>query len=265
MPRVKCINKECKFNNHDGKCIKKSIKLGYNGCESFEKNMIYYIHLVWEELEHTNMIFPFKLTPDLRIGLFYVMELYGLKFSNNTWGNDSFLTLHRDDVKNGDALSYKDIVDIDIDMDKLKYHNEKFMNGELPPYKAESIDKNNTKEVETIKSKIEEQPFGWLSPTGEFIESDWGTHEESAIDICKNNKWEDEYYEWHMKNNVNERTFCRDFLHYVKGYALIHNPSMIGGYIVTYTKDLTKKQKDFLYSYFLDMGDVLRAESFITD
>ena len=57
----------------------------------------------------------------------------------------------------------------------------------------------------------------------------------------------------------------RDFLIYEKGYALIHNPSLIGNYKVTYTKDLTKKQKDFLYGYFIDMGDKLKAENFMTD
>ena len=46
MPKVKCINGECKFNDHDGKCTKKNIKIDYKGCMSFEKNIIYYIHLV---------------------------------------------------------------------------------------------------------------------------------------------------------------------------------------------------------------------------
>ena len=83
MPRVKCTNGECKFNNHDGKCTNSTIELDYKGCKSFEKNMFYYIYLVWDELDKTNMIFPFKLTPDLRVGLYYVMELYGLQFKSN--------------------------------------------------------------------------------------------------------------------------------------------------------------------------------------
>lgn len=263
MPRVKCINGECKFNNHDGKCIKKSIKLGYDGCESFEKNMIYYIHLVWDELENTNMIFPFKITPDLRIGLFYVMELYGLKLKNNTWGNDSFITLHKEDVKNGNPLSYEDIISIDINMEKYEYHNEKIMNGELPPYKEKDINCNDTKEIETIKPKVETQPFGWLSPTGEFIEGDWGEHEEVAIDIVNNKNFYKEYQNWSREKDSS--CLCRDFLCNEKGYALIHNPSMIGGYKVTYTKDLTKRQKDFLYGYFIDMGDRWNAEKYLND
>ena len=54
----------------------------------------------------------------------------------------------------------------------------------------------------------------------------------------------------------------RDFLTEVKGYCLIHNPSGTGGYIVTNIKELTKKQREFLYDYFMDMGDRLEAEPF---
>ena len=259
MPRVKCTNGECKFNNHDGKCTKSTIELGYNGCKSFEKNMFYYIHLVWDELDKTNMIFPFRLTPDLRIGLYYVMELYDLQFKSNTWGNDSFITLHKDGVKDGAALNYEDIISIDMNMEKVKYHMEKFNQGILPPYDE---DKKESKETEIIKPKVDSQPFGWLSPTGDFIESDWGTHEESAQEIVKKKGFEDEYEEW---ISASDFRLYRDFLIYEKGYVLIHNPSLFGVYKVTYVKDLTKDQKDFLYGYFYDMGDRLRAEEYLND
>lgn len=259
MPIVKCTNGECKFNNHDGKCTKSTIELGYNGCKSFEKNMFYYIHLVWDELDKTCMIFPFKLTHDLRVGLYYVMELYGLQFKSNTWGNDSFITLHKDNVKDGNALSYEDIISIDIDIEKYKYHRDKFNQGILPPY--ENIN-SKSKEKEIIKPKVDSQPFGWLSPTGEFTESDWGTHEEAAQEIIKEKLFEDEYEKWISETNFR---IYRDFLIYEKGYVLIHNPNLFGAYKVTYVKDLTKDQKDFLYSYFYDMGDRLRAERYLND
>ena len=259
MPIVKCTNGECKFNNHDGKCTKSTIELGYNGCKSFEKNMFYYIYLVWDELDKTNMILPFRLTPDLRIGLYYVMELYGLQFKSNTWGNDSFITLHKDGVKDGAALNYEDITSIDMDMEKFRYHLEKFNQGILPPYDE---DKKESKEIETIEPKVDSQPFGWLSPTGEFTESDWGTHEEAAQEIIKEKLFEDEYEKW-----ISETDFrlYRDFLIYEKGYVLIHNPSLFGAYKVTYVKDLNKKKKDFLYGYFYDMGDKWNAEKYFND
>ena len=59
---------------------------------------------------------------------------------------------------------------------------------------------------------------------------------------------------------------ARDFLIYVKGYVLIDNPvPLVGKPKATYVSDLTKKQKDFLYGYFIDLGDTRYAESFIKD
>ena len=260
MQKVKCENKNCKFNNYEGKCNKKNITISYKGCDSFEKNLSYYINLVWEKLETTNMIFLFELDNDLRIGLYYVMEIYGLNYRNNTWGNDSFITLHRDDVKNGTALSYTDIISIEKDEDKFFYHYEKFMNGELPPY--EDDDKKETK-VNKVEPKVQCQPYGWLSPTGKFIEADWGDHEQAAVDIVKKNKFFMEYNDWSHGKEYN--CYCSDFLVNKKGYALIHNPSLSGGYKVTHLKELTKKQKDFLYGYFIDMGDTLSAERYLNE
>lgn len=89
-----------------------------------------------------------------------------------------------------------------------------------------------------------------------------GTHEKAAQEIVKKKLFENEYEEW-----VSETDFrlYRDFLIYEKGYVLIHNPSLFGVYKVTYVKDLTKNQKDFLYSYFYDMGDKWNAEKYFND
>lgn len=271
MPKVKCLNTLCKFNNYDGKCEKKNITIGFKGCNSFEKNMIYYINLVWEKLENTNMIFPFELDTDLQIGLYYVMELFGLKFKYNTWGNDSFITLHRDDIKDGTALKYSDIIGIEMNNEKWNHHYNKFKEGLLPQYDEDNKNKNNKKELNSketklIEPKVESQPYGWLSPTGEFIKSGWGTHEDTAKYIIKRRCWDTDYYEWvnNESETGNKRVLYRDFLIYEKGYVLIHNPSLIGNYKVTYAKDLTKKQKDFLYGYFVDMGDIFKAEIYLT-
>lgn len=50
-----------------------------------------------------------------------------------------------------------------------------------------------------------------------------------------------------------------------RGWCLIDDPYDSGRYFVTHKKDLTKKQKDFLYGYFLDMGMKKRAEEFVRD
>ena len=155
-----------------------------------------------------------------------------------------------------------------MDMEKLKYHMEKFNQGILPPYDE---DKKELKEMKS-EPKVKSQPYGWLSPTGEFTESDWGTHEDAAQKIVNKKGFEEEYRKWNKYQeekykDVNSKRIAlhRDFLVEVKGYVIIYNPCLIGNYIVTYVKDLTKKQKDFLYGYFIDMGDRLTAETYLED
>lgn len=256
---IKCTNIYCKHNNFKNVCEKKDITISSKGCDSFEKSLNYYINLVWVAFDGKNFITPIELDHDLRIGLYYTMDMYGLYFRNNTWGNDSFITLHKDDIDEGRTLTYDDLIQLEIDEDKYFYHWKKFQNGELPPYKDnENGNKTGTTKV---KKKVDYQPYGWLSPTGKFIEADWGKHEGSAIDIISKNNFTDEYNKWSMI--AKKSGLARDFLIYEKGYLLIHNPSLVGGYKVTYSKDLTKQQRDFLYGYFLNMGDAFTAERYL--
>lgn len=102
--------------------------------------------------------------------------------------------------------------------------------------------------------------YGWVRPDGRFVSSDYGTHEESAIQIVKEMGWVEEH-----RNSVYD--LCRDFLVYVKGYALIHNPSMDGGYIVTHNpaKNLTKAQRTTLFDYFTYNNDSFLANRYGID
>lgn len=84
--------------------------------------------------------------------------------------------------------------------------------------------------------------------------------------ICERKGFVDEYWKWVKENGDNKiGHLMRDFLSEVKGYCLIHNPTGCGGYIVTNMKSLTKRQKEFLYGYFMDMGDRFKAEQFIKE
>ena len=123
-------------------------------------------------------------------------------------------------------------------------------------------DEPNVIELKNKESK-EKKEFGWLSPTGDFMEATWGTHDEAAKEIITVNSWEDEHFAWHIKKTINKFGSYRDFLTEVKGYALVHDPSINSGYIVTHEKPLTKKQKEFLYGYFMDMGNVWQAEEYL--
>lgn len=148
------------------------------------------------------------------------------------------------------------MIDTDrFDKDALHECIKDFMENGLP-----KPERDDTEEKETVTVN---HNYGWVSPTGEFIESPFGTHEDSAEKIIDSKNWREEYNNWLCKqhNNAMGVNF-RDFLIMVKRYALIHDPSGIG-YRVTNSRELTKKQRDFLYGYFLDMGMTLRAEEYV--
>lgn len=108
---------------------------------------------------------------------------------------------------------------------------------------------------------VEYQPWGWLSPTGEFSKGDFGDHEQVAYDIMEAKGWEDEFDNWESRGVG----LGRDFLTGVKGYVLLHNPTGMPYTIVSHEKPLTKAQKEFLYDYFMKEGDKARANSFFED
>ena len=179
------------------------------------------------------------------------MDCYNLGFSEMEWGTCRMVLLK--DGKNGKALTYEEITSREIDMEKLRKHMEDFNNGILP-------------EADNKPEEKEAKEFGWLSPAGEFTESPFGEHEESAEAICENKGFEPEYRTWRKAMlDTNSMRLYRDFLVEVKGYCLIHNPTGSGGYIVTNIKNLTKRQKEFLYGYFMDMGDMFKAEQFLKE
>ena len=254
--KITCNNNSCKHYETGGTC-NTCITLDSSGkCESFEKGFAYYFHIVWDALGSKNFIDEIEVqrNPELRIGLYYVMECYELGFSEMEWGLCRMLFLKN--REEGEPLNYEKIIEKEINMEKFRKHLADFENGIMPNQMQQ--------EKEEGQQDKEMKEFGWLSPTGEFTESPFGTHEESAEKICENKGFTNEYWKWVEKNGDNEIDhLMRDFLSEVKGYCLIHNPSGCGGYIVTNMKRLTKKQKEFLYGYFMDMGDRLKAEQFV--
>lgn len=247
MDKIVCENTKCKHHQAGHQCGS-VMRIGANGrCQSFEKGFFHYLDLVLDHLRNSNFIdfVQIRINPDLRIGIYYICKLYHLIYSETEWGTCRFLKLHAD--KDGPALKAEEILQRECDEKQLFELYTEFMKGNGP----------TVKNVEPRKSS---QPFGWLSPTGAFLESDFGTHEEAAEDIIEESDFEKEFKLW---REVNRGRMGRDFLNVVKGYCLIHNPSGSGGYIVSHTKPLTKKQREFLYTYFSDMGDSFKAEEYL--
>jgi len=184
-----------------------------------------------------------ELNYDLKLGLYYVMEIFDLGFCQREHGDWRWVMLIDE---NNEGLNTEKIIKRKLNGDKLMKHYNDFNNGILP--------NAATKKEEPKKTS---QPFGWLSPTGDFTEGDWGEHEGVALDIIKAKKFDYNFNDLHYT--------ARDFLSEVKGYVLIHNPAGSGNYIVSHVKPLTKRQKEFLYGYFMDLGDKWKAEQYLND
>ena len=249
MRKLICEDTTCKYHGENNVCQKKTVEINFARCLSFEKGFYHYILLALQKLKNTNMILPLDLNEDMKIGLFYIMEIYDLKLSRFERGDWLWFMLIEEGSNKG--LKAEDITVRPINTEKLVKHMTDCANGILP---------NQVQEEE--KPKKTSQPFGWLSPTGDFTEGDFGEHEEVAEQIIAKKRFDTEY-----KDKVCEYGLytARDFLSEVKGYVLIHNPSGDGGYIVSHVKPLTKKQKEFLYGYFMDLGDKWKAEQYLED
>lgn len=127
----------------------------------------------------------------------------------------------------------------------------------------------NTNEEKTISAPSEEEEkmqkydnFGYVAPDGTFLPSDFGTHEKKALAIIKAGGFGASFINW-KRTSAGASGLARDFLINEKGYCLIHNPSMDGGYIVSQSpsKNLTKAQRETLYDYFTENGDSYLANA----
>ena len=263
--KIICKNNSCKFYDTGDRCRKDHIEIGGSGtCQSFRKGLPYYFHLVWDALSNKNYIDAVELMQDsdLKIGMYYVMKCYHLAFVERTFGNCRLFTLidENDDTK-ASGLNADKILKRDLDMEELQKHLTDFNAGILPTSKR--------KDEPKVETDIPSGEYGWLAPDGRFTPSPFGTHEETAEKICDKYQFTMDYWRWEQKRSElglsNQPTLRRDYLLMVKNYCLIHDPAGGMGYIVTHRMPLTEKQKNFLFYYFKNMGDVLRAEHYASD
>ena len=210
-----------------------------------------YIEKALNKLGNSNIItdMDLSMSDDLRIGIYYVATIYGLKLCTHEHGTWRWHMLMTEDGDNG--LNAKEIRALPIKQPQY----EKLLNDFL---------KEGPPKIKKSPKEKEYQPYGWLFPDGTYEEADWGDHEKKAEEIIKRLHMEKGYQKWKQDQRTNNRLnlLRRDFL-IDKGWCLIHNPSASGGYIVSHTKPLTKKQKEFLYGFFADIGDMFKAEQYI--
>lgn len=134
--KITCNNNSCKHHTNGGcdTCITLD---GSGKCKSFEKGFAYYFHIVWDALDNKNFIdmVEIRMNPDLKTGLFYVMECYDLGFSEMEWGTCRMVMLK--DGKEGKPLKYEEIIEREMNMEKFSKHLENFNNGIMPQMQQE--------------------------------------------------------------------------------------------------------------------------------
>lgn len=244
--RVECCNLCCKHHQAGNTCGT-TLQIGASGkCQSFEKSLLYYFCLIFSALSNKNYIDAMELTEEMQIGLYCVMTAYHLGFTTMEWGTCRMYALKASE--NGTMLKMADICAMELDqeaMDRLSWEMDE---GILMQ-----------KCVDSEHSVKQSQPFGWLSPTGIFTEAAFGEHDAAAQEIIRKKGLWNDFLDWRNERNGTSR----DFLSEMAGYCLVHNPSGSGGYIVSAVKPLTKRQKDFLYGYFMEIGDRFKAEQYV--
>lgn len=93
----------------------------------------------------------------------------------------------------------------------------------------------------------EREPYGFISPDGEFHRVDWGEHGE----------WAQEYIEESglLVDAENSRySYSTDYLIHEKGWLLMHNPSRGKPKLTAGDKPMTKAQREALYDYYIKAG-----------
>lgn len=255
---IRCAHHLISYNECNEKCyMDKS-----GNCSGFKKGLFYYIGLVVESLRRKNYVDMVELTMDgdIKIGLYYVMEIYHLKFSVTEHGTFRFILLVDPDDTENNGLNFDQISKRKCSVDLMNKFIKDIDKGILPNQNKKDQSLSNNDQDDTAGE------FGWLSPIGDFRKSPFGCHEECAEWIVEDNHFGKEYDEWY-DDKLDKGLDClhKDFLIEVKGYVLIHNPSNSGGYVVSHGNRLTKAQKDFLYDYFIKIGDRWKAEQFLKE
>lgn len=114
----------------------------------------------------------------------------------------------------------------------------------------DELEQKSVTRTEKQKTKLKYEDYGWLSPDGKFYVSEWGTHQTKAAEIVGNL----DLYKDYLKTEESEpRLTQADYLSKYKNFILIHSPSQGIPYpTILQGKRLTRKQKEFLYDFYME-------------
>ena len=159
--------------------------------------------------------------------------LTGKKKFIGTTKNDSFCLIKDDlDILSAYPLYFENAPEIK-NIIKQEKNNETYNTKMVKIRKYQSFLNNN----------ITKNDYGWLSPEGKFYPVGWGDHE----------SWARDYIEKHFKLDVDAPFFYSGNFLVKNRWLLLHNPCMGA---IELSKDeiinASKKQKEYLYDYFME-------------
>ena len=140
-----------------------------------------------------------------------------------------------------------------------EYNIPKYIYDSVYDSLIEYVSNNDYSETRNIIEDIKDE-YGWLSPDGKFYQVDFGGHESWA-----HNYLLDEHadtFDDYAKYVVPDRKYPSyvDCLLYYQ-WILLHNPSMGYAYVTRNEfKQVTEKQKEFLYAYYMAHNNTTEAE-----
>ena len=170
-------------------------------------------------------------------------DYFELEPKRQIWGDWDMLFFE----KNGKRLDSTDYAEmrkqIDVEIDTLK--------------------QQEVKQSPKQETKLKYFDYGWLSPDGEFYPSEWGTHQTKATEILDEMNWASEA--WKMQKSE-ERLTDADYLSKYKNFVLIHSVSQGIPYpTILEGKRLTKKQREFLYDFYMERNYVSLAYKYFNE
>lgn len=112
--------------------------------------------------------------------------------------------------------------------------------------------------IDRQKNSIDEDDYGWLSPTGVFYPVEWGDHGKWAMEYLMEHYPYADNKDLYKHNNT--RLSNGDVLVYSLHWVLLHNPAQgVATPLYDRTRPLTKAQKEFLYDYYIKRNEHERA------
>lgn len=248
---ITCRNYGCVFCESMN-CEREEVCIGVEGCESYQHGDAYYRRLVYNALaKRIDRVIPLsEVSKDMEFGIDFVCQVHqvmtGIKEVPGEVGTVPGIFFHKG---NGQAMRYDEVV-AETNWAKCAKFREAFKSG---AYKEKY---GLTKTVQPS--------YGWLAPDGTFTPAAFGDHYSSAKELIAEHGWEKEYEVWSDDEDSGQDGTSVDYLITVKGYVLIHgthspiSKTYDSGYAEA-EQPLTDKQKDYLYRYYLSVGDNFKA------